>query len=116
MKDNELYLKIDQNIEVTNKKVFLSDVTKMYCTDKELVKNVGNEVLLVIKEDKEYKYMFSVMKVIDIIHKYNPSIHLTNLGEQDFIVDYKPPKPQKLWLEYLKTIFCCCIKIGRAHV
>lgn len=105
MKSGVLYLKIEQNTEVLNKKIFLQDFAKLYCSDSNIVKDLNQMVFWTAKGDKDTKYMFSVMKVIEEIQKQYPGIEIINLGETDFIITYKMPKPQSKVMEYIKAGF-----------
>ena len=49
------------------------------------------------------------MKVIGIIQKSYPDITIQNIGEPEFIVEYKMPEPDKKWLEYIKLVFVSLI-------
>ena len=57
------------------------------------------------KGDKDTKYMFSVLKVIEEIQKKYPGIQIVNMGEKDFIISYKMPKKQNKAVEYIKAAF-----------
>lgn len=115
MRTGTLYLKIEQNVEVTNKTVYLEDVAKIYSTDKNIEKKLNKVVVIIIKAKENTKYMISVMKIIEIISKEYPEIEIVNLGEADFILDYKlPGKANKVW-EYAKAfIVGIIIFIGSA--
>lgn len=105
MKSGVLYLKIEQNTEVLNKKIFLRDFAKLYCSDSNIVKDLNQMVFWTAKGDKDTKYMFSVMKVIEEIQKQYPGIQIINMGEKDFIISYKVPKPKNKIVEYAKALF-----------
>lgn len=106
MQEKELYIKIEQNIEILNKKVYLSDVAKLYSTDSRMVHDLNKTEFMVIPAKESTKYMVSIMKVIEIIEKKYPGCVVHNLGEQDFIVSYIDPsdKKGKKW-EYVKAVF-----------
>lgn len=111
-----IYIKSEQAAIVTNPKVYLEDVVTMTGTDKKLVKELGREVLFVVpdKQTKE-KYIFSVLKVIELIQKQHPDYLIINTGEADFIVEYQPPGKKQKWLGYVKIIFVCfAVAIGSA--
>lgn len=105
MKQPILYIKIDKNIQVTNKKVYLEDVAKLYSPDRNLVKNLNQCVVMNIDSKEDVKYCFSIMKIIEIISKKHPEVEVVNLGETEFILSYKKPKKPKKMLEYVKTAF-----------
>ena len=105
MKSTTLYIKLEQNSSITNKTVILSDVAKLYSTDKKMVNELKRIAIYKITDNKEKKYVFSILKVIEYISEKYPDIDIVNLGETDFLVSYHPPKKQKIVFEYFKTIF-----------
>lgn len=109
MKDNYLYMKIDRHSIVNNKKVLLKDIVKLYSSNKKIVNNLNNVVILSIKEDKEATYVLSILKIYEIISKRYPDLEIINEGETDFIIHYKPPKKINKAFEIIKTIFVCFI-------
>lgn len=107
MKDDVIYIKIPQNVEVTNKKVYVGDLGTIFCANKALEKELGNQVLMVVDSKQDMKYMFSILKVVEIASKLSPQASVVNLGETDFILSYKVPQQHKKWLEYGKTALVC---------
>ncbi len=107
MTQQTVYIKAEQCSVVTNKKVFLEDVVTIYGSDKKLVKELSNEVLMVVTEEKKKKYIFSILKIIELLQKQHPNLTVTNLGETDIIVEYIPPSKKNMVLEWIKTIFVC---------
>ena len=104
-----IYIKADQNSVVSNKKVHLQDIVKIYGTDKALVKKLDSTVVLVIESQKKCKYAVSILKVIELIKKEHPSAIVINVGEEDFVIEYIPPKKKNLVLEWIKTVFVCFV-------
>lgn len=109
MKTSVVYLKIGQNVQVMNKKILLQDIAEIYSIDNDITKEIGSTVLYTVKGDKNEILAFSVMKVIGIIQKAYPGVTIQNIGEPEFIVEYKMPEPDKKWLEYIKLIFVSLI-------
>ncbi|ROR27311.1 stage V sporulation protein AA [Mobilisporobacter senegalensis] len=109
MKNDIVYMKIPQNIEIQHQKVLLSDLAKLVGVDKRKVNNIGNIEVFNIKSKKDCKYIFSVMKIIEFINKSNPEIEIVNLGEKDFVVEYKIPTKTKVMFEYIKSFFVALI-------
>lgn len=107
MKDSTLYIKAEKDTIVTNKKVYLEDLITMYSTDQSLVKELGQKVVMVIDQEKKQKYVFSVLKIIDLIAKDHPGLTIENLGETDFILEYAPPGKKHVTWEWVKTILVC---------
>lgn len=104
-----LYMKIDRNIEVDKKEIYLSDVAKLECINKEILARVKAIKLLNIPDEKNNRFVFSVLKVIEMIHKIYPTLEVNNLGEIDFIVDYEKPRRQPKWFSFLKLAAICVI-------
>lgn len=105
MKQPILYIKIDKNIQVTNKKVYLEDVAKLYSPDINLVHDLSQCVVMNIDSEEDVKYCFSIMKIIQLIDNMHPEAEVVNLGETEFILSYEKPKKPKKLLEYIKTAF-----------
>lgn len=98
-----IYLKLEQDNEVINRKILLQDVGEIFCADADLQKEINNLVLYTVKGDREQKIVFSAMKVIEMIQKQRPDLQVENIGETDFVVDYKIPGKPKVVQEYVKT-------------
>lgn len=105
-----LYMKIDRNIELDKQEVYLSDVAKLECTNKEILNRIKAIKLMNIPDEKNNRFVFSVLKVIELIHKLYPTLEINNLGEIDFIIDYEKPRKQTKWFSVLKLL-CVCIII-----
>ncbi len=81
------YVKASGNCIVYNKNITLGDVLKVECT------NIG--ILRTIKQMELYQFnhehsvVFSILKVIEIIHQDYPNLEVVNCGESDFIVEYQ---------------------------
>ena len=55
-----LYMKIDRNIELDKKDIYLSDVAKLECTNKEILNRVKAIKLMNIPDEKNNRFVFSV--------------------------------------------------------
>ena len=99
-----LYMKIDRNIELDKKDIYLSDVAKLECTNKEILNRVKAIKLMNIPDEKNNRFVFSVLKVIELIHKLYPNLEINNMGEIDFIIDYEKPGKQSGWITFFKVL------------
>lgn len=109
MKSNIVYLKIPQSVQVVNRKILLQDVAEIFTADAEIGKEIGNIILYTVSGDKNQKLIFSVMKIIQVIQKEFPNIEIENIGESDFVVEYKIPLTPKKGMEYVKLVILSLI-------
>lgn len=109
VENKTLYIKASQSKQVTNKRIILSDVLDIISLDNDAVKRAGDIVLHTVKGDRNEKVIFSITKVINMIQKECPAFSIVNIGEPDFVVEYKiPVKPNTAW-EYTKLAITCII-------
>lgn len=104
-----LYLNISQITEVYEKDVYLKDVAKLYCDDSAVVNKCGAIKIKSIKEDRNKRYVETVLDVIKKIAQVDATIQVNNIGEVDFIIDYQKPKPPSHVWEWIKTIGVCAV-------
>ena len=109
---DDIYIKADRNIEVAKKSVTLGDVLKIECVNPAMLARIRSTHLLTFHHPdnkRERRVVMSVLKVIQKIHEIYPDAAVENIGETDFIVEYKDtPKPAK-WLEIVKAAFVSLI-------
>lgn len=109
-----LYLKVERNIKVVDKSVIISDVAKMECTDSSLLNRVKEIRILNLDEKQGNKYVVSVLKIIELIHKIYPKLEINNIGEADFVIEYIGKKKNRI-LEFIKIgIICLILFVGAA--
>ena len=109
MKSGVVYIKLPQNAQVVNRKILLQDVAEIYTADAEMGKKIGDIILYTVGGDKNQKLIVSVMKVIHLIQKEFPGIEVENIGESDFVVEYKMPLTPKKAMEYTKLVLLSLI-------
>jgi len=102
-----LYLKLEKISLVKQKTVFLDQVAKLWCSDKALEERCRRAKILEIQSDSDQRYVMSVLKVIEKLTEMEQGIRVSNLGETDFIVDYRPGAGSPKWWNWVKTLFVC---------
>lgn len=104
-----LYIKTDRNIQVDHIDITLGDVAKLECADAFVKNRLKTLKILKIQADKSNRYIFSVMKVVELIHEIYPKLEVENLGEPDFIVEYESPAYAKGRWNLAKVVLVCII-------
>jgi len=103
-----LYLKIDQNVELHNRKITLGDVGKMICANESVVDRLKTVKLVEIHQVDYAKYTVSVLAIIQLIQEVYPNIEVNNIGEPEFVLTYKTLKKKGL-VNFLKVLLVCMI-------
>lgn len=110
-----LYLKIDKNTIVTDRHVALKDIAKLECANPAIVRQLKQKKVYTFqdamdeKKQKNVLKVFSVLKIIELIHEDYPNVDVTNEGESDFIIEYIPNPNKPKWINALKTVVLCII-------
>lgn len=104
-----LYIKGDRNVEVTKQNVTLGDILEIECSDSAVLAKVKTLRILKIREEKEQRFVISVLKIISCIHEQYPRIEVQNLGEEDIIVTYENQKTPPVFWHIIKTIFVASV-------
>lgn len=104
-----LYIKAGQNTEVDKKDVCIGDVVQAECTNESVLNKVKGLNLIKIPDEKHKRQVFSILTVIEIIHKEYPELKIENLGDADFIITYRAPKKRSMIAVVLKVAFVCLI-------
>lgn len=104
-----LYIKGDRNVEVTKQNVTLGDILEIEYSDSAVLAKVKTLRILKIREEKEQRFVISVLKIISCIHEQYPRIEVQNLGEEDIIVTYENQKTPPVFWHIIKTIFVAAV-------
>ena len=104
-----LYLKLNEISEVHEKSVFLKDVAEMYCEDQVTLNRCKALKIKTIHQERDKRYVETVLDVIQKIQEMDSAIQVTNVGETDFIIDYQKQKPPRLAWHWAKTVFVCMV-------
>ena len=102
MSNTTIYIKACGNCVVYDRNVKLGDILKVECTDasvKRMVKQMD-----FYSFNHEHAVVFSVLKVIERIHKEYPKLEIVNCGEEDFVVEFVKQTVKSPIIEKLKLI------------
>ena len=82
-----VYVKAAGNTIVYDKNITLGDVLKIECTSIAMSRTIKQMELY--RFNHEHSVVFSILKVIELIHHDYPHVEVVNCGESDFIVEYQ---------------------------
>ena len=102
-----VYVKASGNCIVYDKNITLGDVLKIECTNIGMLRTIKQMELYHFNH--EHSVVFSILKVIEIIHQDYPSMEVVNCGETDFIVEYQKSTVKSAVWEKLKLIMIAII-------
>lgn len=96
----KIYIKASGNCIVYDRNITLGDVLKIECTDMGTLRKIKQ--MDFYRFNHEHAVVFSVLKVIERIHKDYPNIEIENCGEADFVVEYQKSTVKNKFIEKLK--------------
>ena len=112
MQAEVVYIKIPKETKVSHTKILLKDIASLYCSNRDIQRELENFVFLKLPEGKKQeKYMVSFLRVVSEIKSAYPEIDIENLGETDFIISYRREVEKGLpaWAEWAKTGAVCLV-------
>ena len=104
-----IYIKIEQSSCVREPKLRIKEIASICCQDPELAYQVGEIELYQFRKQENGREVFSILRVIELIKKQCPEVEVENMGENDFIVYYKPPKKEKKFVLWSKILSICLV-------
>ena len=105
----EIYVKMEQNTEVTQVDVFLKDIADIVCSDKNVAARVKAIKVHKFREGGVQKTAISVTKIIDLIQQIYPDAPVQNIGETDALVEWVNVNKHKGLVQGLKIAFVAAI-------
>lgn len=114
--DETIYIKIDQNVLVSDSSVTIGDVASVTSSNEPMVRQVRQIKIYQFPEKavngkklpRVQRKVFSILKIVELIHKDYPNAEISNEGEADFVLEYKKEEPSKS-LEVVKTVLLCIL-------
>lgn len=103
--NNTLYIKGDQSVEVKKRDVTLGDLITMECSQQNIVSKLKTIKVMNISEKGPHRFVVSILKIIELIHKEYPNLEIQSYGSPDIIVTYEAPQQKsKIW-QFCKIAF-----------
>lgn len=107
MSQPTVYVKASGNCIVYDKNITLGDVLKIECTNIGMLRTIKQMELY--QFNHEHSVVFSILKVIEIIHQDYPNVEVVNCGESDFIVEYQKSTVKSVVWQKIKLILVAIV-------
>lgn len=113
--NNTLYIKGSQCVEVKHRDVTLGDLLTMECSQENIVDKLNTIKILKIPDLGKHRYVVSILKIIECIHKEYPNLEIQNIGSPDIIVIYEEQKKHsKVWQACKVAVVATITFVGAA--
>ena len=99
-----LYIKGEKNTEVKEPNVTLGDILTMECSNSSIMNRIKPLRILKIPEKGQHRYVVSVLKIIECIHREIPGLQIRNEGESDLIVTYEGEQKRNAIWQGIKVV------------
>ncbi len=109
MAQTEIYIKLEQNTEVTKPDVYLKDMADVVCSDKNAAAKVKAMKIHKFKENGPQKAAISITKIITMIQEIYPDASVQNIGETDALVELVNVDKHKGLVQGLKIAFVAAV-------
>ena len=98
-----VYIKGEQNVEVTKSEVTLGDILSIECANLEMIPKIKALKLLKVQNNGKHRYVVSVLKIIECIHRQYPNVDIENLGKEDIIITCEDQKTPNKFIHWTKV-------------
>lgn len=109
MQSETLYLKLERNVELQSKDVYMKDLGKLYCRDEKLLNRIKATKVLKFREEDGGRRVVSVMKLIEMLQQEYQNLEIENIGEAGVVVELVKTNRYKGPFQIAKICFVCGI-------
>lgn len=111
-----IYLKIDQNVIVYDRNVTLGEIASITSSNEAMVRRLKQKKIYQFPENttsqkspKIQRAIFSILRIVELIHEEYPNAEISNEGETDFIIEYEKGPAQSKGISILKIVVLCVV-------
>lgn len=110
--NDTLYIKADNCVRVTDRDISIGNIGEVWCSNPSVLARCK---ALRIARMKGTRQIFSIVDVVRVIEENIPQVTVSSVGEQDFVVEYKPLTHHSAVWEWSKfTVVWLVIFFGAA--
>lgn len=104
-----IYLKAEQNAEVTKPQVSVADIASIYCADNSVSAKAKAVRVYHFHENEQKRQVISILKVIELIEKECGQVTVISVGENATLIELVNVNKHKGPIQMIKMIFVAAI-------
>ena len=104
-----LYLKLEQNAELSGESVHISDLGKLYCKTQSVQNRCRTLPVFRLEEKDKGRRVVSALFVISLLQQDNPNLEVESIGAPDTVVEQVKVSRYPGFWQVCKIVFVCCI-------
>ncbi len=104
MANINVYLKAEQNVELTEPEVFVKDIAKVYTSDVHLAAKIKAIKVFTFHQGEQKRQVVSILKLIEMIEAICPGVSVNSLGEADTLIEWIQVHKHKKPIQIFKII------------
>lgn len=103
MASKDIYIKAENNVELTEENVYVKDVAQIYCSNQTVQDKVNAIKVYKFKKDGKKRQVLSVLRIIQMIEQTVPAASVQNIGEKETIIELVNPKKHQDKVQFPKV-------------
>ncbi len=104
MEKTSVYISLEQSTLVSSRKVHIEDIATIFCRDKDISHQIRKTEVMIFHNTNKDQAVVTMMKLIELITKQFPFIHVETVGCPETIVYYKNLKHSQKFAGKIKAI------------
>ena len=104
-----LYLKLEQNAELSGESVHISDLGKLYCKTQSVQNRCRALPVFRFEEKDKGRRVVSALFVISLLQQDNPNLEVESIGAPETVVEQVKVSRYPGFWQVCKIVFVCCI-------
>ncbi|MFI3200326.1 MAG: stage V sporulation protein AA [Eubacteriales bacterium] len=109
MEKEIIYLKLEQNVELSNQKVLLGDLGTIYCNNKQIQGKARALNVINMQHTDRKRVVVSTMKIIESLEQLGYPIIVQSIGATDVVIEVVKGSQASKVMRILKITFVCMI-------
>ena len=109
MKENTLYIALEQSVLVDSPSVTIDDISTIFCRDKIIDKRVRELPVTQLPGKTKSQVIITVMKLIEIINDEFENLSIETIGNSETIIYYDSGRKKGTFKQRAKVVFLMLI-------